>query len=617
MKKDKNDYVSSDIIQMDPLDHIRERPAMYIGDTANPTKLLIECLDNALDEVSANYATKIRVEINTKDKSFSVYDNGRGIPFDPKADIDSDRPVLICNKVFTSGKFKKNESSSAYNIAVGLHGVGLSAVRALSTEMFIYVCRNKIKASYHFYGNKDVDRKFEKTTDSEWSTVFKVYPNKTYFESLDIDLKIIKERLLISAANFPSAEITLCLNNKHAVIKGTEEELVTNYLSKNVKKWFTFDSKYKRELDGGKICEENCKLIIGWDIDNENIKTKEFTTVNLAHVQGGIHVTKIQNAIRNVFTKLKKKDFEFDEADSLNWLRLYVNLKLVEPHFESQSKEKLSRKSKLEILDNLEFEIEKYFKKNKEDADYLLSEFEKYHKTKFNKKVISVEKKRGFSQFTKLRDCKLRSGELIISEGDSAVSGLIKLRDPNIHAILPLRGVPENSVDKKVQDLLDNNEINSIIKAVGTGFSPNCVIENIRYEKIILCSDADPAGHFINCLLMGLFIKYMPEIVKKGALYICEPPLFGYGKNESFVPIKNEQELEVARKLNKQIRRFKGLGEYSDYELKKCILDSDTRVLVRVSWTENQDEILKLLSDSSERKKLALGEWKLKTIQEK
>lgn len=606
-----NSYDPNSIVQMDPLDHIRQRPSMYLGDVYNPTKLLIECLDNALDEVQATHADKILVSID-KDGSFTVADNGRGIPFDPKASLQEDKPILICNSIFTSGKFKKDQSDSAYNVAIGLHGVGLTAVRALSKTMSIDVVRKNIKANYKFHGHNSVDREFiTKTENDKWSTLIKAYPDKKYFESLDMDFETIKERLIIASANFAKLNIEFNYKGKLIEIKGNEIELVSNYLGKDVNKWYTFDIDYTRKLEDGGKCKESCKVIFGWDFDSDVTKTKEFTTINLGSVKGGIHVTKLQNSIKSIFTKIKKSDYEFDENDTLCKFRCYINLKLVDPHFESQSKEKLSRKSKLEIMDELDNEIEKYFKKNKDESSELMKKFDEYHRSLQNKKLENKSKKRGSTEFTKLRDCKSRDGELIIGEGDSAIGGLVKMRDTNIHALLPLRGVPPNAADMKIQKLIENVEVSDIIKAVGVGIDPHCEIDNIRYNKIILTADADPAGHFINVLLIGLFVKLMPDVIKKGYLYVCEPPLYGYGYDDKFIPLWTEKDLSDAKKSGKTIRRFKGLGEYSNIELKKFILNSKERKLIQLEWYDDVNKLLELLSSEVERRKLALGEWSL------
>lgn len=613
----KPEYDNSSIQKMDELDHVRARPSMYIGSCQHPTHLFIEVLDNALDECQNGYADKLFINIDNKKNKFEIADNGRGIPFDPKATLEEDRPVLICNSLFTSGKFKKESSDSAYDVAAGLHGVGLTAVRALSEKMYITVNRNNVEARYKFTGKNNIEREFENKTKNIWSTQILVKPNKEYFEDLTLDLVLIKERLLIAGINFPNIDIDFTVDGKKIKMeKGTEKDLISNYLGKNIENWYEFETTYDRVLiseDSNKKnkCKEYCKIIIGWDFNSGITKNKEFTTINLTKVQTGVHVVKLHNIIKTLFTKLKKT-YEFDENDILAYLRCYINLKIVDPHFESQTKERLSRKTKLEIFDNIEKEIEKYFKKNKETTDYLFEKFQEYHKSLQNKKVKTNNRGRALSQNTKLRDCLSRDGELIIGEGDSAMGGVLKMRDKNKHAVLPLRGVPPNAMTTTLTKLMENVEARDIILAVGTGTTNNINIANIRYSKIILAADADPAGHFINVLLIGLFIKLMPEVIKEGYLYLCEPPLYGYGKDDKMVPLWTEKELDKARASGKHIRRFKGLGEYSDYELQKFILNPNERKLVNIVWNDNElyiNKIKELLSSNIERRLLALGEW--------
>lgn len=602
-------YNTDNISQMDALDHIRLRPSMYIGSSESPTHLLIECLDNAIDEVQNGFADKILVSINNTTGEFIIADTGRGLPFDYKLPLLEDPPILICNSIFTSGKYKKDNEDSAYKVAAGLHGIGLTAVNALSEYMSIDIFRNGKHGSYSFkYKEEPVRNPLKDKKDAKFSTVFTVKPHSKYFESLKINETIIRERLIIAASNFPNLVIALKIDDNIEYIKGSENNLIEKYLGKDVEIWHEFESLNSDKLKP----HEHCTVKFGWDFSSNSTKTETFTTVNFVKVDSGVHIKKVTDIIENVFQKLAKKNkFEFNSNDALNWLRLYINLKVVNVEFESQTKEKLSKKTDLSVMDSIEAKIENYFKKY-ENINELLEKFEFYRNSMQNKKITKTNGsgKRGMAAFTKLRDCTMAGGELLIGEGASAVGGLIQTRNPKIHAILPLRGVVVNATTKKLSDILKNEVVSDIVRSIGCGITPHCDISKLRYKRIILAADADPAGEFITALLITLFAKIAPEIIKTEHLYICKTPLFGYGYNSKFKPIWDKNEIEELRNNNIKIRRFKGLGQFNPSELKTITLDESTRKLELVKWDSDMcKKLFDVMSDSSLKRKLVMDEY--------
>lgn len=597
-------YKTSDIQEMDALDQIRLRSGMYIGDSETPTKLLIECLDNAIDEVENGFADKIFISIDTNTNEFIVADNGRGIPFDYSMPLKEDRPILICNSIFTSGKYKKNEEDSAYKISAGLHGVGMTCVNALSEYMEIEVFRDGKHASYSFkYKEEPVRNKLRSKSDPKFATIVKVKPHKDHFDTLQIKENVIKERLLIAASNFKNLEILFKVDDNMDYIKGSEDLLIETYLGKDVKEWHTFDSKLKGE---------SCEVKLGWDLSSVNTKMDTFTTVNYVKVESGAHIKKITDIIENTFQKLaKKQGYEFNPTDALNWIKIYINLKIVDVEFESQTKEKLSKRSNLSVMEPFQTQIENYFKKY-ENVNVLLERFDLYRKSLQNKKLNKTNSsgKRGFHGFTKLRDCTSDKGELLIGEGASAVGNIVQVRDPKKHAILPLKGVPINVCANKLDTVLINEVVKDLITALGCGITPHCDIKKLRYSKIILSADADPAGEFITALLITLFAKLTPELIKNGYLYLCKTPLYGVGFGKNFQPLWTDKELENARSANKNVRRFKGLGEFDPLELKQFTLDESTRILEVVEWSDDMSKkLFEVMSDTKLRKDLLLGSF--------
>jgi DNA gyrase/topoisomerase IV subunit B len=597
-------YNENSIFQMSEKDHLRKNPGMYVGHTENPTRLLDEVLDNSLDESLSGNCDRILISINTKDNWFSVVDNGRGIPFNEDSDLESDIPVLITTKLRTSGKFNKSDDKSAYKISSGLHGVGLTAVNYLSEKMVIDIYRDNKHATYTFFYNGNIERNIEKfkSKNKPFSSRIIVYPSKNHFKTLNLDLSHIEERLMIACAEYENLKCAIIVDGKQKVIKGTKQDLILSYIGNTVNKWISLSH-----------CNtpEEYKIELGWDSEESSSSMQFISVVNLVKVQEGSHIYKIQKTIKSVFEKLiKKHKYNIDINDCLRWLRFYVNLKLINTSFEAQIKVKLGRNTDLSILDHLENALLDYFKKNEEHCIELLEKFKNYRSGLTNNALKKKGgKKRAFSNFTKLCDCTKPNGELFIGEGDSAVGGLISERNREKHAILPLRGVIPNVYTKN--DYMKNEELKEIIQAMGCGFGNNFDINNLRYEKIILAADADPAGKFITVLLVGFFMKLFPELIKQGKIFICETPLFGYGHMEKFVPLWTKTELEKARNQNKQIRRIKGLGELCPKELRRFTLDEKDRHLVQLEWG-NYENIKDLFLDSKEKRDLFLkqGKWK-------
>jgi len=605
-------YGTEDIVVMDEINHIRHNTGMYLGSTETATRLAEELIDNALDEVQAGYSDIIGVFIDTENKEFRVLDNGRGMPFDPDLPEEEDPPISTSLKLFSSGKFNKDKKDSAYKIASGLHGIGNTAVNAVSEYFEIDIYRDGKRGTYSFKNTSDYSRKFETYNGNPpYSTKVTVKPSSKYFNDTGVDLDVIEEKLRIACSNYPKLRIVYRVDGNDVVINTDRNDLIKYYLTKHIDniEWFEFTVKKG---------PEECFLKIGWD-DHPPIATKSFTCVNLVRVHSGVHITKLTNELKSVFERIgKKHKAEYIPEDCLANLRIFMDLKLIKTSFEAQVKVKLESKSDLSVLDKiLNRELFNYFSKNKEIRDKLIERFELRRKSIQNR-ALKIEKgngtgtKRGSTKFTKLSDCKSRkNSELIIGEGDSAIGGLIQVRDKKHHAILPLRGVIPNAMMKKTDELIKNKEIKDIVNAVGTGILDNCNIKKLRYDKILLAADADPAGRFITVLLIALFAKLTPDIIKNGNLYICIIPLYGVRRNKKLVPIWTTNERKEASNKGEKIYRFKGLGEFLPKDLKRLILDKNTRKIRKVTWTSNIDKITDLLTLSSEKRKLAMGEWKI------
>jgi len=594
---------------MSELDHLRNYPGMYVGDTETPTRLLEEVLDNTLDETQSGWGDTIGIFIDTKNKTFRILDNGRGFPFNKDLPLEKDPPILALTKMFTSAKFNKGKEDSSYHLAAGLHGIGLVACYALSEWITVDIYRDGMHAKYYLDKHGKIEREFveyDVNTKVPYSTRIELKPDKKYFSSLDINLDTVKQRLDIASVNYPNLKIILKVDNKTEVVSNiTIDDLVKKYLSSNDNiAWYDFNYENKKK--------EYFNVRFAWD--RSVLATKVFTSVNLCKVDEGAHINKVINVLKKVLydyngtvSKNTNVKYNFLQSDILVGLKLYINLRVIKASYAEQIKKRLSSQSDIFVLDSFETMLTKYFKEHQEELYNILDEIQSYRNlqnTKSLGKAVNLNK-RGSHTYTKLRDCIEDNGELIICEGDSAGGGLIKVRDPKKHAILPLRGVVPNALVKT--NIHENKELRDIITACGCGTDEHCNANKLRYDKIIIACDADPAGHWITALLITFFAYKMSNLVKNGKVFVCQTPLFGYKEKGEFVPLWTEEDLKTARDEKRKIMRFKGLGEFDSQDLKVFTI-GDKRKLIPVDWPADPQKIFDLMSKSEERKKLVLSE---------
>jgi len=593
------EYTSKDIRVLEEMEHIRLTPGMYIGTTENPVHLVEESLDNALDEVLAGYATAVTIHLDTKNHVYSVLDNGRGIPF------DKDIPIIISTKLFSGAKFQDNKT--AYKISSGLHGVGLVAVNALSSIFSIEIYRDKKYAKFDFENGK---LKYKSITSFEgarpFSTKLQFTPAKKTFESLIPDIERIRRRLVTAAAEIGD-KLTISLT----IDDDKNPEIFKMNLEDYFKKYCVSIAEESTPLVylNSTIDVESFNIMFSYSFEG-SAAPRIFSSVNLLPVDsGGTHINSLIDLFKDFFaTKAKKMDVKFQPNDCLTGLRCYTNLRLIKPTFSGQSKDKLtnSRIDLEKFIKILRNEMENYFTKNPDQLETLLTGFENYRRKLESKKLKTVGNgKRSSTKFTKLRDCISRNGELFIVEGDSAAGSLIQARNPSTTAIFPLKGKIPNVSNAK--DILKNKEVSELIQSLGTGVEPHFSIDNLRYDKIICATDADPDGSHIACLLTMVIAILVPEIIKQGKFFIAQTPLFAINEGKTFIPLWNEKDVKAAMENKKHITRFKGLGELNPAQLKTCLIDK-TRKLIPISFTKDIDKMVKLFSDVEEKRQLLLKE---------
>lgn len=598
------EYSSNSFKTLTDYESIRTNPGMYIGSTLDPTHLIGELLDNALDEALAGYANIIIVNIDTKNYLYSVVDNGRGIP------IEGDIPIIISTKLHSGSKFKGFKKS--YEVCSGLHGVGLAAVNALSEFYKIEIIRNSIYSIFEF-DNFNLTKKYSIEINTQpFSTRIIFKPDKNIFENLIPNIDRIRERLLVASAHMPESSLVLIVDNNREIIKITDDEYFKSYFKdEETTNIINFEVKDKKIINDTPVTEKlNIKLCYSL---NGTVSPKIISSVNLLPVEdGGTHVKLLKSILKDIFSFYGKKfNKNFDIQDIFCGLRAYIDMYLIEPEFGGQIKGQLiNRKSYLEpLFDKFQLILKNYFSKHQDDLLLILNKFEEYRANFNTKKSQSSSSKK--LKNTKLKDCKRRDGELFIVEGDSAAGSLIQCRDSDIHAIMPLKGKPPTiDLKKKKKSLLENEEIKEIISALGTGIGSNFDISKLRYSKIILCSDSDPDGHHINCLLMSDIRYLLPELVKQGYLYMCQTPLFAINKGKTFIPLWTKEELDNARNKNLPITRYKGIGEFNPWQLEICTL-TEKRKLVQITYDDNFDKIIELLLDSEMKRLLLEGKFSL------
>jgi DNA gyrase/topoisomerase IV subunit B len=571
-------YSAKDIRVLEEVEHIQLNPGMYVGETSNPVHLIEEVLDNALDEALGGHAKIIAVLIDTKKNVFSVLDDGRGIP------ISKDTPIVISSKLFSGAKFQ--DKKTAYEISSGLHGVGLVAVNALSSYYKVEVYRGK----QDFKGKAPFSTKIEFT------------PNKKYFETIQPDLKRIRKRLTTASAEMPN-DIQFAL-----VIDDTKEVFQLDEVTHFVNSCLTEAGNLVATTLDYEKKPERFRVLFTYE-DKGPITPKIISSINLLPVDnGGTHFNCLADLFRDFFfAKGKKYGYKFQANDSLFKLRAYLMLKMINPKFSSQTKDKLTnRKTDFDkFMKEFRNQLEAFANDNEDTLKKYLGKFQDY------RRVLDAQKmktngtggRRASTQFTKLRDCTSRDGELYIVEGESAGGSIIQCRDPRMHAVLPLKGKSIPNVTTK-KNILDNKEVGELVRAIGTGIPPQFDLSKMRYQKIITATDADHDGNHIACLVSMVIAILLPEVIRDGRYFIAQTPLFAINEGKTFIPIWDDKQLEKARDKGRKITRFKGLGELSPHQLKVCLIDEKTRNLIPVSYSENIQELIKLFSSANEKRRL-------------
>ncbi len=600
-------YTAEQIQVLEGLEPVRKRPAMYIGDIGKRGfhHLVFEVIDNSIDEALAGYCTDIGVVIH-KDGSISVADNGRGIPVEKHKSGKSALEV-VTTMLHAGGKFEKK----AYQVSGGLHGVGISAVNALSEQMEVEVHRNGKVYVQSYKRGIPLSPVKEVWETKKRGTIVRFKPDATIFGDLTFDYNYLREHLMELA--YLNAGLKILFKDERDKgkvetfhYKGGLKEFV-EYLNKartKIQKPFFYHKKVK---------DTEIEYAVQYT-DSYNELMYSFVN-DIKTIEGGTHVTGFKTALtRAVNDYLKsggylKGDKRISGNDVLEGLTAVLSLKVQEPQFEGQTKTKLGNSEIKGQVDSTIFEsFRTFLEENPSDARAIANKIMKSMQAReaAQKAKDLIRRKSVFESSIlpgKLADCTDEDptkAELYLVEGDSAGGSSKQARDRKHQAILPLRGKILNVEKAPLHRALANEEIKSIVLALGTGFRDEFDISKLRYHKIVIMSDADVDGSHIRTLLLTLFYRYFRPLIEKGHLYIAHPPLYKLKKgNEIRYAYSDEQLNKLVKEEMKgaEIQRYKGLGEMSPEQLWETTMDPATRTLKQVTIEDAMaaDELFTIL----------------------
>ncbi len=604
----ENNYGGDQIQILKGLEAVRKRPGMYIGSTSSRGlhHLVYEIVDNAVDEALAGYCNTIEVTIN-QDNSITVIDNGRGVPVDVNHETGKPAVEVVYTMLHAGGKF----GGGGYKVSGGLHGVGASVVNALSEWMEVYVKRDG-----HIYNQRyergNVCYPLKVVGDcplEETGTKVTFLPDKEIFQETTVyEYNILKSRLREMA--FLTKGIKIVLKDAR---EGIEQERVFHYEG-GIKEFVEYLNKSKDALYDKIIYCEGLKDGVQVEVafqhnDGYNEVVDSFVN-NIKTPEGGTHLTGFKNALTKTFNDYAKKNKLIKDSeqslsgdDIREGLTAIVSVKIEDPQFEGQTKQKLGNTVARSAVDSIVSEqLEIFLEQNPAVAKVICEKSILAQRAReAARKARDLTRRKTALENTslpgKLADCSDRDPkncEIYIVEGDSAGGSAKTARSRATQAILPLRGKILNVEKARLDRILGNEEIKAMITAFGTGIHEDFDISKLRYHKIIIMTDADVDGAHIATLLLTFFYRFMPELIKQGHVYLAQPPLYKIEKNKKVWYAYSDEELnqimlEIGRDQNNKVQRYKGLGEMDADQLWDTTMDPEKRILLRVNMDEDSE----------------------------
>ena len=598
-----SEYTADQIQILEGLEAVRKRPGMYIGSTSSRGlhHLVYEIVDNSVDEALAGFCTEIKVKINP-DNSITVTDNGRGVPVGINSKSGLPGVEVVFTILHAGGKF----GGGGYKVSGGLHGVGASVVNALSEWLEVTVYQDG-KIHNQRYERGKVMYPLKITGECELShtgTEVTFLPDKEIFEETVYDYNVLKQRLREMAFLTKNLKITLIDDRE-------DKKEKTFHYEGGIKEYVTYLNKGNNALYNNIVYCEGTKNDVYVEVafqHNDGYSDNVYGFVNnITTPEGGTHVTGFRNAVTKTFNDyarnnkiLKEKDQSLSGEDIREGLTAIISIKISDPQFEGQTKQKLGNSEARGAVEGIV----------SEQLTYFLEQNPSIAKTICEKSILAQRAREaarkardltrrktaldGFNLPGKLADCSDKNPEnceIFIVEGDSAGGSAKSARKRETQAILPLRGKIINVEKARLDKILENAEIRTMITAFGTGIHEDFYISRLRYNKIIIMTDADVDGAHISTLLLTFFYRFMPELIKKGHVYLAQPPLYKLEKNKKVWYAYSDDELakiisEVGRDQNNKIQRYKGLGEMDASQLWETTMDPERRILKKVFYDE-------------------------------
>ena len=611
-EKVQHEYGADEIQILEGLEAVRKRPGMYIGSTSSRGlhHLVYEIVDNAVDEALAGFCDTIFVSIN-KDNSITVVDNGRGIPVGINHKAGLPAVEVVFTILHAGGKF----GGGGYKVSGGLHGVGASVVNALSNwlEVEIYnegkIYRQRYERGKTIYKLKVVGECDPEKTGTKVTFL----PDDTIFEETVFEYDILKQRFREMA--FLTAGLKIVLRDER------EEEAVekTFHYEGGIKEFVAYLNKSKTPLYEDIIyCEGNVNNVAVEVAMQHNDSYSDNTygfVNNITTPEGGTHIVGFRNALTKTFNDyarknklLKDSEPNLSGEDIREGLTAIISVKIEDPQFEGQTKQKLGNSEARGAVDNVvSKQLEIYLEQNPTIAKMTVEKSVMAQRAReAARKARDLTRRKsaleGMSLPGKLADCSdkdPKNCEIYIVEGESAGGSAKTARDRATQAILPLRGKILNVEKARLDKIYSNAEIKAMITAFGTGIHDDFDISKLRYHKIIIMTDADVDGAHISTLLLTFLYRFMPDLIKEGYVYLAQPPLYKLEKNKKVWYAYSDEELdsilqEVGRDGNNKIQRYKGLGEMDAEQLWETTMDPEHRILLRVTMDEETTSELDL-----------------------
>lgn len=599
MAKDKRHYDASDIQVLEGLDPVRKRPGMYIGSTGprGLHHLVYEVVDNSIDEALAGICDHIIIKIN-KNGSVEITDNGSGIPVDIHPQTGKSTVETVLTILHAGGKF----DNSAYKVSGGLHGVGVSVVNALSNKLVATVKRNgKIYRQEFAKGHRKSDLEvIGETKKDDTGTTIYFEPDDTIFETVEFSDEVLSKRFR-----------EMAFLNKGIKIEFIDERKDLNevfHFEGGIKSFVEFINAKKKPVHDeiiyiDEIREETAVEIAIQYTDSYSEVVLSFAN-NINTEEGGTHLSGFRSALTRTLNDygrknniIKEKEENLSGEDVREGISAVISVKLPDPQFEGQTKAKLGNSETRGVVDSVLSEdlaifLEENPRVGKQILDKALSA--RRAREAARKARDLTRKKNNLESMTlpgKLADCQnddSKRNEIFLVEGNSAGGSAKDGRDSAYQAILPLRGKIMNVEKARLDRMLNSSEIRAMITAFGTGIGEEFDIEKLRYDKIIIMTDADVDGAHIMTLLLTFFFRYMKPLIEEGHVYVAQAPLYGIEKGTKILRYcHNEKELRLALKEYKDskvnIKRYKGLGEMDPEQLWETTMNPDNRLLLKVN----------------------------------